>query len=103
MSRMVRAGGSPPMLVVGEEDGIKHCVFVDGGGVIRHRFVPGSALTPLWLSFSPKTAWPDTGHADLIAIEKEERLAAEARRATRRAARKAKRSNRIKERRSVAA
>lgn len=102
MSRMVRAGGSPPMLVVGERDGLTHCVFVDGGGVIRHRDFPGGALTPLWLSFSPKTAWPETGHADLIAIEKEERVAAENRKANRRASRKAKRSNKLKGKRDAA-
>ncbi|QOZ52867.1 hypothetical protein XH90_16975 [Bradyrhizobium sp. CCBAU 53338] len=57
-------------------------------------------MTPLWLSLSPKTTWPDISQIDVITIEKEERDAASARKATRaasrKAARKARRSNRIR-------
>lgn len=103
MMRMVRAGGSPPMLVVGRENGMTECVFIDGAGVIRHRTHPDGSIVPLWLSLSPRTTWPETSQLDLIAIENEERVAAEDRRKSRRAARKAKRSNKIKGRKHAAA
>lgn len=96
MRGMVRAGGSPPMLVVGVESGIALCVFVDGNGIIRQRSHPVKNLTPLWLSLSPKTTWPESGNLDEVAIEKEEREARAARKASQKAARKARRSNRIK-------
>ncbi|WP_194482490.1 hypothetical protein [Bradyrhizobium sp. CCBAU 53338] len=97
---MVRAGGSAPMLIVGEDGGTATCVFVDSNGAIRKRSCLVGQLTPLWLSLSPKTTWPDISQIDVITIEKEERDAASARKATRaasrKAARKARRSNRIR-------
>ncbi len=92
----MRAGNSAPMLVVAEDGRTATCVFVDSNGSIRKRSCFLDQLTPLWLSLSPKTTWPDTSQIDLIAIEKEERQAAGARKAARQAARKARRSNRIK-------
>ena len=84
------------MLVVGRDGGMTNCIFIDGAGAIRHRCHPSGSLTPLWLSLSPKTAWPETSHVDLVAIEEEERQAVASRKAERKAARKAKRSNKLK-------
>ncbi|MCA6103938.1 hypothetical protein [Bradyrhizobium australafricanum] len=99
---MVRAGNSAPMLIVEQDGGTATCVFVDSNGSIRKRSCFLDQLTPLWLSLSPKTTWPDTSQIDQISIEKEEREAAAARKVARQAARKARRSNRIKRGRDAA-
>jgi hypothetical protein len=96
MRGMVRAGSSAPMLIVSTDRGVALCVFVDGNGIIRERHHHVDQLTPLWLSLSPKTTWPESGNLDLVAIEREEREARASRKASQKAARKARRSNKIR-------
>ncbi|PSO30218.1 hypothetical protein C7G41_19450 [Bradyrhizobium sp. MOS002] len=72
------------------------CVFIDGNGIIRERSHPYEQLTPLWLSLSPKTTWPETSRFDVAAIEREEAEAKAARKAGKKIARKSRRSNKIK-------
>jgi hypothetical protein len=86
------------MMLIGVDRGIADCVFVDGNGVIRRRHYFADQLTPLWLSLSPKSTWPQISQLDIIEIEKEEREAKAARKAGRRAARKSRRSNKTKRR-----
>ena len=97
LGEMVRAGSSAPMKVISYIGyGTVECVWVDGNGVIRRRPHASDSLTPMWMSLGPKSLWPDMSQVDLIAIEKEERVAADERRAARKASRKARRSNKIK-------
>lgn len=98
LGQMVRVGGSAAMKVVDMAEGIAECIWIDGAGRIRRRFHDVEQLVPFWMSLGPKSLWPDMSQIDLVAIEKEERQAAEARRAARKASRKARRSNKIKSR-----
>jgi hypothetical protein len=93
---MVRDGGSQPLKVVDLHNYIAECVYIDDDGVLRRRFREVGALSPLWLSLQPRSFWPDVNQFDLYAIEQEERAAAEARRIQRKAAKKSKRSNKIR-------
>lgn len=76
-------------------DGIAKCLFIDNDGFVQDRFIYFSHLKPMRDALQPRSRWPESGHLDLIEIEREERAAAEARRLQRRAARKAKRSNKL--------
>lgn len=96
VGQMVRAGGSAPMKVVDISNDIAECVWIDGNGVIRRRFHEIDHLTPFWMSLGPKSLWPDMSQIDLIEIEREERAAAAQRKAQRDAAKKAKKSNKLK-------
>lgn len=96
VGQMVRVGGSAAMKVIDISGGIAECIWIDGNGRIRRRYHHVGELTPFWMSLGPKSLWPETTHADLIAIEKEERAASNARKATRRAAKRARRSNKVK-------
>ncbi len=95
---MVRAGGSQPMKVVGISGDVVECVLVDGNGIIRRRYHSADQLSPLWLSLQPKSLWPEITQLDVMAIAREEREATEAKKAERRAAKKSRRSNKIKRR-----
>lgn len=94
--QMVRAGGSAPMKVIDISDDVAECIWIDGNGVIRHRFHDIGHLMPMWMSLGPKSLWPEGGNLSEVEAEKEERAAVAARRAKAAVSRKAKRSNRIK-------
>jgi uncharacterized protein YodC (DUF2158 family) len=101
--QMVRAGGSPPMLLSNvDADGQAECLVIDSRGGIRHRFFHVDQLVPLWLSLQPKSLWPEITQVDLIANQREEMLELHAKEERRRAARKSKRSRKVK-RKPVAA
>jgi uncharacterized protein YodC (DUF2158 family) len=93
---MVRAGGSAAMKVVDISNNVAECIWIDGNGAIRRRFHYLDQLTPFWMTMGAKSLWPDITQIDLIAIEQEERQAVTERQATRRAAKRARRSNKIK-------
>ncbi len=84
-------------------DGMATCLLIDLEGIVRERFVYFSHLKPMREALQPRCCWPESGHLDLIEIEREERAAAEVRRLQRRAARKAKPSNKAFRRNPVAA
>lgn len=96
--QMVRVGGSAPMKVIDISEGVAECIWIDGAGKICRRFHDVDQLTPFWMSLGPKSLWPDITQIDLIEIEKEERQAAADRKASRKAAKKSRRSNKIKSR-----
>ena len=99
---MVKGDGTPPMRLLRiAADGVAECLVIDADGVIRRHFHYAKHLRPMREVFQPRTCWKETNSSDLFEIEREERAAAETRRLKRRAARKAKRSNKVK--RSVAA
>jgi hypothetical protein len=98
VGQMVRAGSSVAMKVIAITNDIAECWWIDGNGVVRRRFYSLEQLTPMWMSLGPKCLWPDTTQLDLIAIEKEQRLIEEAKRAAKRASKKASRSNKTKRR-----
>lgn len=94
---MVKAEGGDQMLMLRQNgDGTADCRRIDGDGVIRQEVYFLSSLRPMREVFQTKSCWPQTNGTDLLEIEKEERAAADARRAQRKASRKAKRSNKIK-------
>lgn len=97
---MVRADASPPMLVVDIWDGIARCWLVDGAGALRTRFYPVADLTPLWLSLSPRSLWPDITHIDLLQAEADGVRAAQERVLARRRAKRARRSLKIQRRKA---
>lgn len=101
---MVKAGASPPMRFVELcDDGMARCLLIDDDGVVQDRFIYFRQLRPMREVFQPRTCWKETGQFDLIEIEREERAAAESRRLQRRAARKARPSNKLKRRAPVMA
>lgn len=79
-----------------DADGQAECLLIDGRGDIRHRYYHIDQLTPLWLSLQPKSCWPEITQLDLIANQREEMLDLQAKEGRRRAAKKGKRSNRLK-------
>jgi uncharacterized protein YodC (DUF2158 family) len=96
---MVRAdGGGPLMKIIDTDRGEARCIWFDQRGAVHVRRFDMDRLNPFWLSTGPKSLWPDITQIDLIAIEKEEREAAESRKAGRKAARKQRRSNKTKRR-----
>lgn len=99
---MVRAdSGGPLMKIVDKSHGEAQCVWFDNRGAVHHRSFDMDSLSPLHLVVSPRSTWPDITQIDLIEIEKEERAAAASRKAANKAARKQRRSNKIKSRRNV--
>lgn len=88
---MVLGEGATPMRLVRIADGVAECIVVDLDGRIRRRFHEAKHLRPVREMMQPRTCWTDTNHVDVVAIEQEERAAAESRRLQRRAARQAKR------------
>lgn len=101
-NHMVRDGG-PPMKVAVIDHGVAECVFYDSNGIPRLRYVPIERLQPMWQSLQPRSLWPEISQGDQIASEREERLAADAKEAERRASKKQRRSRKIKRRRAVPA
>ena len=98
---IVRADATPPMLVRDFEGRLVRCWFVDGAAVLRNRFFDIDSLTPLEVSLSPKSTWPEVHHLDLLEIEEEERRAAEERKVAKRKARRAKRSLKLKRKKAA--
>jgi uncharacterized protein YodC (DUF2158 family) len=96
-------GGGPAMRVMDVFNAMVRCILIDSHGRIRQRFHYDHELTPLWLSLQPRSLWPDPGQLDAVEIEKEERAAAESRKAGRKAGRKQRRSNKAKRRSDAAA
>src|SRR5713101_5728596 len=96
IDRMVRAGSSQPMKIVGLSDGIAKCVMIDSRGFIQRRFHPVDDLVPMWLSFQPKSLWPEITQADILAVDREEQAAAAEKSEKQRLAKRGKRSYRIK-------
>jgi uncharacterized protein YodC (DUF2158 family) len=93
----VRASGTPIMkLVAFRPGGTALCVWVNGDGIVKRRAFDLDVLFPFWETLSPRCLWPEVNQFDLLEIEKEERVAAESRRAERRVARKSRRSRKIK-------
>jgi hypothetical protein len=92
---MVRAGG-PPMKLIAVRHGIAECLLIDHEGRVRLRFHHIDHLSPMRLALQPRSLWAEVRQLDLIEIEEEERKAKAERRARRKAATKAKRSNKIK-------
>lgn len=90
---VIGAGGTPMKLLRIAADGVAECIVIDHDGRLYRRFSYARSLRPVREMMQPRTCWAETRQVDLIAIEKEERAAAEARRLQRKAARKAKRSN----------
>lgn len=90
---MVRSNFGAPMKLVQIEDGIGECLLIDGEGVVRRRFVSVTSLNTVRESLRPKSLWPEISHVDLLAIEEEERIARNAKRAERS---KTKKSLRLK-------
>lgn len=72
------------------------CVAIDSHGRVHQHFCYDHELTPMWLTFQPRTLWPDPGHLDALEIEREEREAAAQRKARAATARKSRRSLKIK-------
>lgn len=94
---MVLGAGSMPMLLLDvAADGVAECLMIDQEGHVRRRFCDAKMLRTVREMMQPRSCWTETRQVDLIAIEKEEREAAEARRQQRRAARKARRSLKLK-------
>lgn len=79
--------------------------FIDIDGEVRLRFASVASLTSLWAATRPRAVWPEGGDLDVLLAEQQEREAAAIKKAERKvrekAARKARRSNKIK--RGVAA
>jgi hypothetical protein len=96
VSEMVRANGSPMKVVKLGNDGIAECLLIDGDGIARFHFVPVEQLKPMWQSLQPRSLWPETNAADLLEVEREERVAKEAALLKKKRARRARRSNKIK-------
>lgn len=102
---VIGAGGAPMRLLRIAIDGVAECIIVDFDGRIRHRFHDARGLRSVREMMQPRSCWAETRQTDIIAIENEERAAAEARRQQRRASRRAKRmqSKKIKRRAPVLA
>lgn len=104
VGEMVRAdGGGPLMKIISRWNDQAHCVWVDQRGVIHRRDFDVNRLSPFWLTIGPRTTWPEITQIDLIAIDREERKAASAREASKKAAKRARRSNKLKRRSDAAA
>jgi uncharacterized protein YodC (DUF2158 family) len=98
---VVRTDGSPPMLVASFHGPMVQCWFVDGAAVLRKRFYDIDSLTPLEVSLSPKSLWPDITQLDLLEIEAEERKAREEAKIAKRKAKRAKRSQKLKRKKAA--
>lgn len=96
IGEMVRADGGPPMKLVGVDAGEAECIWIDSEGSIRRRFCDASRLTPMWMTLGPKSLWPEGGNLDAVEIAREERAAASEKSRERKAAKKARRSNKTK-------
>ncbi|WP_246783594.1 hypothetical protein [Bradyrhizobium sp. CCBAU 21365] len=84
------------MKIIDQSHGEAQCVWFDNRGTVHRRSFDVDSLAPLRLVVSPRSTWPEITQIDVIQIEKEQRDVAASRRSARAAARKSRRSNRIK-------
>jgi hypothetical protein len=84
------------MRIVDLFDGMARCISVDQHGCLRQHFHYVNELMPLKVAIGARSTWPEMSHLDLREIEDEERRALADRKASEKAARKSRRSKKIK-------
>lgn len=72
------------------------CVWIDGHGNIRSRWFESDRLMSIEAAYRPRSLWPEPGQLEALETEREEQAARTEAVAAKAAARKAKRSNKIR-------
>ena len=92
---MVRGDGRL-MRVVQTFHQFARCAWVDSHGGIRSKWFERNGLASLESCYRPRSAWPDPGELEALEFEREQQAARAEAVATKAAARKLRRSNKIR-------